>query len=247
MNLLYSFIFCIFISTAFCDEGAQLLMQKDTLPESLPSNDNSVNPLNDDGLKVDEAKAEDMPSISMKTVEDVMENDSANPVSDEANPSINSDYVSNEPADDNVKIDSDNVGDDNDDIIDDNEDISDDNDDISDDNEDISDNNDDISDDSDDTSDDNDEVSDDSDDVDDEDDDLDDEDYGVDGEYYGVDDEDDNVDDEDDDVDDEDDEELVYHYIVNDQEPNNDEQITELYSSDELPDEVIEKILANDL
>merc|ERR1712183_330106 len=226
----YSFIFCIFISTAFCDEGAQLLMQKDTPLESLPSNDNSVNPLNDDGLKVDEAKAEDMPSISMKTVEDVMENDSANPVSDEANPSINSDYVSNEPVDNNVKIDSDNVGDDNDDIIDDNEDISDDN-------EDISDNNDDISDDSDDTSDDNDEISDDSDDVDDEDDDLDDE-------YYGVDDEDDDVDNEDDDVDDEDDEELVYHYIVNDQEPNNDEQITELYSSDELPDEVIEKILA---
>merc|ERR1712183_199769 len=79
----YSFIFCIFISTAFCDEGAQLLMQKDTPLESLPSNDNSVNPLNDDGLKVDEAKAEDMPSISMKTVEDVMENDSANPVSDD--------------------------------------------------------------------------------------------------------------------------------------------------------------------
>merc|ERR1712183_222202 len=245
----YSFIFCIFISTAFCDEGAQLLMQKDTPLESLPSNDNSVNPLNDDGLKVDEAKAEDMPSISMKTVEDVMENDSANPVSDEANPSINSDYVSNEPADDNVKIDNDNVGDDNKDISDDNKDIS---------------NNDDISDDSDDTSDDNDEVSDDSDNVDDEDDDVDDEDYNVDDdsddvddeddedddlndEYYGVDDEDDDVDDEDDDVDDEDDEELVYHYIVNDQEPNNDEQITELYSSDELPDEVIEKILANDL
>merc|ERR1712183_1240294 len=164
----YSFIFCIFISTAFCDEGAQLLMQKDTPLESLPSNDNSVNPLNDDGLKVDEAKAEDMPSISMKTVEDVIENDSANPVSDEANPSINSDYVSNKPADDNVKIDNDNVGDDNNDIIDDNEDISDDNDDISDDNEDISDNNDD---------------------VDDEDDDLNDE-------YYGVDDEDDDVDNE---------------------------------------------------
>merc|ERR1719427_789369 len=155
-----------------------------------------------------------MPSISMKTVEDVMENDSANPVSDEANPSINSDYVSNEPADDNVKIDNDNVGDDNNDIIDDNEDISDDNDDISDDNEDISD---------------------DSDDVDDEDDDLNDE-------YYGVNDEDDDLNDEDYD---EDDEELVYHYIVNDQEPNNDEQITELYSSDELPEEVIEKILAN--
>merc|ERR1712183_1124227 len=211
----YSFIFCIFISTAFCDEGAQLLMQKDTPLESLPSNDNSVNPLNDDGLKVDEAKAEDMasismktvedvmendsakpvnveakaedmPSISMKTVEDVMENDSAKPVSDEANPSINSDYVSNVPADDNVKIDNDNVGDDNNDIIDDNKGISDD-----------------------------------SDDVDDEDDDLN-------GEYYGVDDEDDDVDNEDDDVDDEDDEELVYHYIVNDQEPNNDEQITEL-------------------
>merc|ERR1712183_720044 len=229
----YSFIFCIFISTAFCDEGAQLLMQKDTPLESLPSNDNSVNPLNDDGLKVDEAKAEDMPSISMKTVEDVIENDSANPVSDEANPSINSDYVSNEPADDNVKIDNDNVGDDNNDIIDDNEDISDDNDDISDDNADISDNNDDISDDSDD--------------VDDEDDDLNDEYYGVDDEDDDLNDEDDDVDDEDDDVDDEDDEELVYHYIVNDQEPNNDEQITELYSSDELPDEVIEKILANDV
>merc|ERR1712183_1115138 len=197
----YSFIFCIFISTAFCDEGAQLLMQKDTPLESLPSNDNSVNPLNDDGLKVDEAKAEDMPSISMKTVEDVMENDSANPVSDEANPSINSDYVSNEPVDDNVKIDSDNVGDNNDDIIDDNEDISDDNDIISDDNEDINDNNDDISDDSDDTSDDND-------------DDLNGEYYGVDDEDDDVDDEDDDVDDEDDEVDDEDDEELVYHYIV---------------------------------
>merc|ERR1712183_726610 len=171
----YSFIFCIFISTAFCDEGAQLLMQKDTPLESLPSNDNSVNPLNDDGLKVDEAKAEDMPSISMKTVEDVMENDSANPVSDEANPSINSDYVFNEPADDNVKIDSDNVGDDNDDIIDDNEDISDDNDDISDDSDDTSDDNDEISDDSDDVDDEDDDLNDDSDDVDGEDDDLDDE------------------------------------------------------------------------
>merc|ERR1712183_742675 len=216
----YSFIFCIFISTAFCDEGAQLLMQKDTPLESLPSNDNSVNPLNDDGLKVDEAKAEDMPSISMKTVEDVMEKDSANPVGDEANPSINSDYVSNEPADDNVKIDNDNVGDDNNDIIDDNKDISDDNDDISDDNKDISDNNDDISDD-------NDDLNDEDDDLDDEDYDVDDEDDDLNGEYYGVDDEDDDVDDEDDDL--------------------NDEQITELYSSDELPDEVIEKILANDV
>merc|ERR1712183_1249489 len=168
----YSFIFCIFISTAFCDEGAQLLMQKDTPLESLPSNDNSVNPLNDDGLKVDEAKAEDMPSISMKTVEDVIENDSAYLVSDEANPSINSDYVSNEPADDNVKIDNDNVGDDNNDIIDDNKDISDDNDDISDDNKDIDDEDDDLNDEYYGVDDENDEVSDDSDDVDDEDDDL---------------------------------------------------------------------------
>merc|ERR1712168_822712 len=126
-------------------------------------------------MKVDEAKTEDMP---IKTVEDVMENDSANPVSDEADTLIISD-VSDGP-----------IGDDNDDI-----------------------------------SDDSDHVDDDSDDV---------EDNG------------DEVDDEDDDVDDEDDEELVYHYVVYDQEPDNDEQITEFYSSDELPDDVIEKILAND-
>merc|ERR1712096_461822 len=50
-------------------------------------------------------------------------------------------------------------------------------------------------------------------------------------------DENDDVDDENDDVDDDDDEELTYHYIVYDQ--NNDEQ--------GYPDEVIEQIIADDL
>merc|ERR1712168_1131175 len=59
-------------------------------------------------------------------------------------------------------------------------------------------------------------------------------------------DESDDVDDENDDVDEDDDEELIYHYIVYDQDPNNDEQNTEFYASDEIPDEVIEKIIADD-
>merc|ERR1719466_708533 len=53
-------------------------------------------------------------------------------------------------------------------------------------------------------------------------------------------------DDEEENEDDENDEELTYHYIVYDQDPNNDEQIKEFYASDEIPDEVIEKIIADD-
>jgi len=89
----------------------------------------------------------------------------------------------------------------------------------------------------DDVADDNDEVDDEDDDVADDNDDVDDED----------DEEDDDVaDDDEEEEDDENDEELTYHYIVYDQDPNNDEQIKEFYASDEIPDEVIEKIIADD-
>jgi len=89
-------------------------------------------------------------------------------------------------------------------------------------------NSDNVADGDDDVADDNDDVADDNDDVADGDDDVADD------------------DEEDDDVADENDEELTYHYIVYDQDPNNDEQIKEFYASDEIPDEVIEKIIADD-
>jgi len=98
-------------------------------------------------------------------------------------------------------------------------------------------NSDNVADGDDDVADDNDDVADDNDDVADGDDDVADED----------DEEDDDVaDDDEEEEDDENDEELTYHYIVYDQDPNNDEQIKEFYASDEIPDEVIEKIIADD-
>merc|ERR1712096_503868 len=103
-------------------------------------------------------------------------------------------------------------------------------------NSDVKSNSDDVADESDDVAYDSDDVADDSDDVSDES--EDDRIKRRDG--YGsteVADENDDVDDENDDVDDDDDEELTYHYIVYDQ--NNDEQ--------GYPDEVIEQIIADDL
>merc|ERR1719427_1156082 len=57
MKLLFSLVFCIFLSTAFCDEGSQTSSQKDIL-SSLK--DATTDYVHDDGAKVnDERNSED--------------------------------------------------------------------------------------------------------------------------------------------------------------------------------------------
>ena len=138
----------------FYNLGAQTLSEKDALPESFSSSEVSVDALNEDGIKADEAKSEEMSPITLKTVENVKTNDSVNPVSDaviksnDTDSSTNSDVLEfDKPgilpnhgdfhkADDNdVKIDNDYISDDHDD----HDDVSDDDDGIDDEDDDVDD------------------------------------------------------------------------------------------------------------
>jgi len=51
MKLLFSFVFCIFLSTAFCDEGAQISNQEDIFSSS---NDAATDYVHDDGAEVNQ-------------------------------------------------------------------------------------------------------------------------------------------------------------------------------------------------
>jgi len=55
MKSLFSFVVCIFLSTAFCDEGAQISSQKDILSSS---NDATTDYVHDDGAKVNQVNDE---------------------------------------------------------------------------------------------------------------------------------------------------------------------------------------------
>jgi len=302
MKLLFSFVFCILLSIAFCDEGPQTSSRKDVFSSSNdvatayvnddkspkkylskaqevksssgdqpPAGDGvrswryhgdmATDDVNDDTpLSVmahaylrhnDERNSEDMKLVAEDTENDqfVLEFGDDGPpdnvadryddVADNVAEDTENDQFFSERlprrrrrrGDNDAKINSDNVADGYDDVA---ENVAD-GDDGPPDN--VADGDDDVADDvadendgsPDNVADGYDDVADDNDDVADEDDE-----------------EDDDVDDENDDVADENDEELTYHYIVYDQDPNNDEQIKEFYASDEIPDEVIEKIIADD-
>jgi len=289
MKLLFSFVFCILLSIAFCDEGAEISSQKDIFSSS---NDAATDHVNDDlkpslfnayktnnlrpiGLSrpvfdtADESDYKSKTHINAYNANNMSPNGlpfgwksrpahkfnnamlwayNANNMSptgwrdnDEKNSDVksNSDDVADES--DDVAYDSDDVADESDDVAYDSDDVADESDDVAYDSDDVADESDDVAYDSDDVADDNDEVSDES-----EDDRIKRRDgYGyteVADENDDVADENDDVADENDDVDDDDDddddqEELTYHYIVYDQ--NNDEQ--------GYPDEVIEQIIADDL
>jgi len=228
MKLLFSFVFCILLSIAFCDEGPQTSSRKDVFSSLYYHGDMATDDVNDDTpLSVmahaylrhnDERNSEDMKLVAEDT-----ENDQFFPPGrhSDNDAKINSDNVAD--GDDDV---ADNVADGDDDVADENDGSPDE---ISPPVDDVAYPYDEVSP-PDNVADGDDDVADDNDDVADEDDEED----------------DDVADDDEEEEDDENDEELTYHYIVYDQDPNNDEQIKEFYASDEIPDEVIEKIIADD-
>jgi len=287
MKLLFSFVFCILLSIAFCDEGPQTSSRKDVFSSLYYHGDMATDDVNDDTpLSVmahaylrhnDERNSEDMKLVAEDT-----ENDKFFPERryGDNDAKINSDDVADNVADgddgppDNVADGDDDVADENDeffperlprrrrrrgdndakinsDDVADNvadgddgppDNVADGDDDVADENDGSSDN---VADGDDDVADDNDDVADEDDEEDDDvadDDEEEDDDAADDDEEE----EDDAADDDEEEEDDENDEEFTYHYIVYDQDPNNDEQIKEFYASDEIPDEVIEKIIADD-
>merc|ERR1719427_335523 len=68
MKLLFSFVFCIFLSTAFCDEGAQISSQEDPFSSS---NVATTDYVHDDGAKVNEANDERNSEDTKLVVEDM--------------------------------------------------------------------------------------------------------------------------------------------------------------------------------
>jgi len=266
MKLLFSFAFCILLSIAFCDEGAEISSQKDIFSSS---NDAATDHVNDDlkpslfnayktnnlrpiGLSRPVFDTADESDYKSKTHINAYNANNMSPFGWKSRPAhkfnnamlwaYNANNMSptgwrdNDEKNSDVKSNSDDVADESDDVAYDSDDVADESDGVGYDSDDVADDNDEVSDESEDdrikrrdgygyteVADENDDVADENDDVADENDD--------------VDDENDDVDDDDDDDDDDDEEELTYHYIVYDQ--NNDEQ--------GYPDEVIEQIIADDL
>jgi len=252
MKLLFSFAFCILLSIAFCDEGAEISSQKDIFSSS---NDAATDHVNDDlkpslfnayktnnlrpiGLSrpvfdtADESDYKSKTHINAYNANNMSPNglpfgwksrpahkfNNAMLWAYNANNMSPTGWRDNDEKNSDVKSNSDDVADESDDVAYDSDDVADDNDEVSDESEDDRIKRRDgygyteVADENDDVADENDDVADENDDVDDENDDVDDD-------------------------DDDDEEELTYHYIVYDQ--NNDEQ--------GYPDEVIEQIIADDL
>jgi len=245
MKLLFSFAFCILLSIAFCDEGAEISSQKDIFSSS---NDAATDHVNDDlkpslfnayktnnlrpiGLSrpvfdtADESDYKSKTHINAYNANNMSPNglpfgwksrpahkfNNAMLWAYNANNMSPTGWRDNDEKNSDVKSNSDDVADESDDVAYDSDDVADDNDEVSDESEDDRIKRPDG--------------------------------YGyteVADENDDVADENDDVADENDDVDDENDEELTYHYIVYDQ--NNDEQGYPI-----IPDEVIEQIVADDL